>query len=253
MHERCNILGVSISAVNLDQATATLDGWIQAREANYICVTPVHSVMECYHQPNLRPIFNHSGMTTPDGMPIVWLLRWYGYKHVDRVYGPDLMRAVCQQSALKGYRHFLYGGAPDVPESLAHILQKTYPDITIVGAYSPPFRALTAEEDKALIAQINATKPDIVWVGLGSPKQERWMAEHVGKIEGATLVGVGAAFDFLSGRKKQAPRWIQRSGFEWLFRLMTEPNRLWRRYLTNNPLFIILMIAQMLGLKRWDI
>lgn len=252
MDERCNILGVRISPVNLPQAISTLDNWIARHQSNYVCVTPVHSVMDCYHQPDLTPIFNHSGMTTPDGMPIVWLLRGYGYKHVDRVYGPDLMREVCQQSVQKGYRHFLYGGASGVPENLADILRKTYPGLNIVGTYSPPFRALTLEEDTALVAQINATKPDIVWVGLGSPKQERWMAAHVGQIKGATLIGVGAAFDFLSGTKKQAPRWIQRSGFEWLFRLLGEPRRLGRRYLVNNPLFILLIATQLLGIKKWE-
>lgn len=253
MHERCNILGVNISAVNLPQAIATLDRWITAQQSNYVCVTPVHSVMDCYHQPELRPIFNNSGMTTPDGMPIVWLLRAHGYKQVDRVYGPDLMRTVCQESVQKGYRHFLYGGADGVPEKLAGILRKTYPGLNIVGTCSPPFRTLTVEEDSALIAQINETKPDIVWVGLGSPKQERWMAAHVRQIQGATLIGVGAAFDFLSGAKRQAPRWIQRSGFEWVFRLLSEPRRLGRRYLVNNPLFILLITAQLLGIKDREI
>jgi len=253
MQERCNILGVKISTVNLQQAIATLDSWITMHQSNYVCVTPVHSVMDCYHQPELKPIFNNSGMTTPDGMPIVWLLRAYGYKHVDRVYGPDLMRAVCQQSIEKGYRHFLYGGASGVPEKLTGILRKTYPGLNIVGTCSPPFRTLTLEEDNALVMQINATRPDIVWVGLGSPKQERWMAAHVGQIQGATLIGVGAAFDFLSGAKKQAPRWIQRSGFEWVFRLLSEPRRLGRRYLVNNPLFVLLITAQLLGVKSGEI
>lgn len=253
MHERCDILGVKISAVNLPLAMATLEQWIATDQATYVCVTPVHSVMDCYHQPDLKPIFNNSGMTTPDGMPIVWLLRGYGYKHVDRVYGPDLMRAVCKQSIQKGYRHFLYGGATGVPEKLASILQRNYPGLRVVGAYSPPFRALTVEEDQAIIAKINEAKPDIVWVGLGSPKQERWMAAHVGHIKGATLIGVGAAFDFLSGAKKQAPRWIQRSGFEWLFRLLSEPRRLWRRYLVNNSLFVLLITAQLLGIKEREI
>lgn len=253
MMARCNILGVGISTVNMPQAITLLDQWIKDHRSTYICVTPVHSVMDCYHHPELKPIFNQSGMTTPDGMPVVWLLRAHGYKHVDRVYGPDLMRTVCQKSVNTGYRHYLYGGATGVPENLAAILQKAYPGIHIVGTYSPPFRPLTEAEDLALIQQINEAKPDIVWVGLGSPKQERWMAEHVGKIQGATLIGVGAAFDFLSGTKKQAPYWIQRSGFEWLFRLLHEPRRLARRYLVNNPLFLMLITMQILGLKKWEI
>lgn len=250
MHERCNILGVGVSAINMTQAIATIEEWIAQRQSKYICVTPVHAVMDCYHDPSLKPIFNNSGLTTPDGMPVVWLLRLYGHKEVDRVYGPDLMRTVCQRSTEANYRHFFYGGAEGVPEKLAQTLGRLYPGLNVVGTYSPPFRALTPAEDQEVIDRINRTQPDIVWVGLGSPKQERWMAAHVQKIEGATLIGVGAAFDFLTNRKPQAPRWLQRSGLEWVFRLLCEPRRLAYRYLVNNPLFVWLMLTQTLKFRR---
>jgi len=182
--------------------------------------------MECQRDPELRRIYNASGMTTPDGMPLVWLSRLHGYHHVDRVYGPDLMLALCERSVKRGYRHFFYGGAEGVPEHLAARLQSRFPGLIVAGTYSPPFRPLRPEEDEQIVQLINETSPDIVWVGLGSPKQERWMAEHIDRLTAPVLIGVGAAFDFHTGRKPQAPRWMQRSGLEWLFRLLTEPRRL---------------------------
>ncbi|MBA4385638.1 MAG: glycosyltransferase [Anaerolinea sp.] len=250
---RVNILGVGISAINMTQALEAIDWWIAQRQPHYICVTPVHGVMDCYHQPELRPIFNRSGLTTPDGMPIVWLLRLKGYRHVDRVYGPDLMLALCEHSLAKNYRHFFYGGTEGVPELLAEKLQLRFSALQVVGTCSPPFRPLTPEEDEQVVEMIQAAGPDIVWVGLSTPKQERWMAEHLGKINAPVMIGVGAAFDFHAGLKKQAPRWMQRSGLEWFFRLVTEPKRLWKRYLINNPLFVILVLAQSLGLKRYTL
>jgi len=213
----------------------------------------VHTVMECQRDPALKRIHNRSGMTTPDGMPLVWLSRLHGHRHVSRVYGPDLLIAVCQESIRAGYRHFFYGGAEGVPEALAAALLRRFPGLVVAGTYSPPFRPLTPEEDEQIVAMINRARPDIVWVGLGAPKQEYWMAEHVGRLEAPVMVGVGAAFDFHSGRKKQAPRWMQRSGLEWLFRLLTEPRRLWRRYLINNPLFLWLVALQLLGLRRYPL
>ncbi|RMF26233.1 MAG: glycosyltransferase [Chloroflexi bacterium] len=250
---RVNILGVGISAINMAIALRIIEGWISRGEPHYVCVTPVHSVMECQRDPELRRIYNASGMTTPDGMPLVWLSRLYGYHHVDRVYGPDLMLALCERSIKRGYRHFFYGGAEGVPERLAARLQSRFPGLIVAGTYSPPFRPLRPDEDEQIVQLINETSPDIVWVGLGSPKQERWMAEHIDRLTAPVLIGVGAAFDFHTGRKPQAPRWMQRSGLEWLFRLLTEPRRLWRRYLINNPLFIALVVLQALGLRRYSL
>jgi len=250
---RVNILGVGISAIDMQMALSAIEDWIAEREAHYVCVTPVHSLMECHRDPNLRRIFNVSGLTTPDGMPLVWLSRLKGFRHVDRVYGPDLMLTLCERSAARGYRHFFYGGAEGVPEQLAAVLQERFPGLQVVGTYSPPFRPLAPEEDKQAVKMINKADPDIVWVGLGSPKQERWMAAHVCALTAPVLIGVGAAFDFHSGRKPQSPRWMQRSGLEWLFRLLTEPRRLWRRYLINNPLFVALVLLQTLGLRKYSL
>jgi len=248
---RVNILGVGISAINMATALEIIEKWITEQSPHYVCVTPVHSVMDCQHSPALRHIQNASGLSTPDGMPLVWLSRLKGFRHVERVYGPDLMLALCERSAAKGYRHFFYGGAEGVPEQLASVLQKRFPGLQVAGTFSPPFRPLTPEEDEQIVQIINKAAPDVVWVGLGSPKQEYWMAEHVGRLTAPVLIGVGAAFDFLTGRKPQAPRWMQRAGLEWLFRLLTEPRRLWRRYLINNPLFLALVALQALGVRRY--
>ena len=250
---RVNVLGVGISAVDLLGAVEIIEGWIRRREQHYVCVTSVHGVMECQRDEGLRRIFNRSGITTPDGRPLVWLGRRAGFPRMDRVYGPDLMLALCERSEHGAYRHFFYGAAPGVPERLAERLRKRVPELGVVGTYSPPFRPLTGEERAETVGMINRRHPDIVWVGLSTPKQERWMWEHLGEIEASVLIGVGAAFDLLSGRVRQAPRWIQRSGLEWLFRLSQEPRRLWRRYLINNPMFVVNVLLQRSGLRRWDL
>jgi N-acetylglucosaminyldiphosphoundecaprenol N-acetyl-beta-D-mannosaminyltransferase len=245
---RGNILGVQISALSMSLALDTIHGWIAQRQSNYVCVAPAHSLMECYDHPELKPIFNQSGMTTPDGMSIVWIMHWLGFRQVERVYGPDLMLAVCQKSIEKGYRHYFYGGAPEVLKQLTVNLRHRFPLLQVAGYESPPFRSLSIEEDQTACARIRSSAPDILWVGLGAPRQERWMAAHVDQLQIPVIIGVGAAFDFLSGSKRQAPRWMQRSGFEWLFRLVTEPKRLWKRYI-QYPRFAVLVCLQMLGVK----
>jgi N-acetylglucosaminyldiphosphoundecaprenol N-acetyl-beta-D-mannosaminyltransferase len=245
-----NILGVEVSAINMEMALHTIEERISQREPHYVCVTSVHGVIESQRDETLRRIHNTAGLVTPDGMPLVWTCRLMGFRHVDRVYGPDLMLALCERSAKQGYRHFFYGGAPGVANKLAFRLQCRFPGLKVVGIYSPPFRPLTAEEDEDVVKRINAVAPDICWVGISTPKQERWIQAHVGDLSASALIGVGAAFDFHAGVKKQAPRWMQRSGTEWLFRLMMEPRRLWRRYLTSNPRFLWLIFRQMLGGAR---
>jgi N-acetylglucosaminyldiphosphoundecaprenol N-acetyl-beta-D-mannosaminyltransferase len=251
VHERVNILGVRMSAINMAQALSIIDGWIAHRQQHYVCITGVHGIIESQRDEGLRRIHNEAGLVTPDGMPLVWLGRLHGHAHVERVYGPDLMLAVCEQSLSKGYRHFFYGGGEGVPTLLTTNLRRRFPSLQVVGGYSPPFRPLSGAENEQIVDAINEAAPDIVWIGLSTPKQERWMAEHLGRLAAPVLIGVGAAFDFHSGLKKQAPRWMQRSGLEWLFRLATEPRRLWRRYLVNNPLFVVLVVLQVLGLKRY--
>jgi N-acetylglucosaminyldiphosphoundecaprenol N-acetyl-beta-D-mannosaminyltransferase len=242
---RVDILGVGVSAINMDDALEVIDGWITAGVRHYVCITGVHGVMESQRDEALRRIHNSAGLVTPDGMPLVWLSRWRGWRGTTRVYGPDLMLALCERSLATGYRHFFYGGKDGVPERLAERLQKRYPGLAVAGIYSPSFKPIAALESDEVIARINDTKPDIVWVGLGTPKQEHWMAQHVGRLSASALVGVGAAFDFHAGLQRQAPRWMQRSGLEWLFRLANEPRRLWRRYLINNSLFVWLTLLQM--------
>ncbi|NOZ79072.1 MAG: WecB/TagA/CpsF family glycosyltransferase [Acidobacteria bacterium] len=244
MIERRNILGVSVSALDLGTAVRQIGKWIQARDPNYVCVTPAHGVMDARLDPELLEIFNSSGMTTPDGMSIVWILRLLGNRNVSRVYGPDLMIATCEAGVERGWKHFLYGGGEGVADELAHALKRRVPGVIIAGTYTPPFRALTPEEDEEAIRAIGRSGADIVWVGISTPKQERWMAAHVGRVGAPVLIGVGAAFDFLSGRKPQAPRWIQRSGFEWLFRFANEPRRLWPRY-RRYPVFALLAGRQL--------
>ncbi len=219
------------------------NSWISTRAQHYVCITGVHGVIESQSDDELRRIHNASGMTTPDGMPLVWMSHWLGQSRTRRVYGPDLMRKL--SGARTGHRHFYYGGGNGVAETLKAKLEAENPHLTVVGTLSPPFRPLTPAEDDAIVAQINATRPDIIWVGLSTPKQERWMASHLGRVDAPVMIGVGAAFDFLAGLKAQAPVWMQRNGLEWLFRMTTEPKRLARRYLTIVPKFIWLAGVQL--------
>ncbi|MCZ7542886.1 MAG: WecB/TagA/CpsF family glycosyltransferase [Anaerolineae bacterium] len=250
---RTNILGVGVSALNLPLALETIAGWIERRERHYVCVTNVHVVMECVRDPALRAQVNRAGLVTPDGMPLVWLSRRAGHSHVARVYGPDLMLGLCALSAERGYRPFFYGGAPGVAEALAVRMADRFPGLQVAGTAGPPFRTLAPAEQAAEIAQLNAARADILWVGLGAPRQERWMAARRPHLDTPVLIGVGAAFDFHTGRVRQAPRWMMRAGLEWLYRLGREPRRLWRRYLINNPWFVYNIVLQQLGLRTWTL
>jgi len=195
LHPRVNILGVNVSAVTMEEVLEAMAGWIARGERRYVCVTPSHTVMDCRTDPELRRIVNAAGLVTPDGMAIVWLLRWRGHRRVERVYGPDLVVSACARSLREGWRHFFCGGAPGVAERLTNRLLERFPNLAVAGTAAPPFRPLSADEDRHLVEAINATCPDILWVGLGSPKQERWMAEHAERIQVPVMVGVGAAFD----------------------------------------------------------
>jgi len=249
---RANILGVNVDSVNLAQAVASIERLIEDGSPRYVCLAPAHSIMECWRNSEIRRVFNKSALVAPDGMSLVWVLTMQGHKHVGRVYGPDLMQVMFQRAGDTGHLHFLVGGTEDVLSRLNDRFSSDYPESRIVGSLAPPFRTLADHEDQAIVEQINRANPDIVWVGLGSPKQERWMAQHRDRLRAPVLIGVGAAFDFLSGEKPQAPRWMQRSGLEWLFRLASEPRRLWPRY-RQYPLFVVLVLAQMLGLRRYPL
>lgn len=248
--KRVNVLGVGLSVLNLPSALAAMADAVRARRRGYICVTGVHGVMEAQDNPAFKTILNQAFLCTPDGMPMVWMGKLHGHKEMSRVYGPDLMLDVCAWSETSGCRHFFYGGAPGVAELLAQKLRTRFPKLAVAGCYTPPFRPLNALEEKALQEQVRVARPDILWVGLSTPKQEKFMAEYLPKLDVTLMVGVGAAFDFHAGLVSQAPRWIQRSGMEWFYRLCCEPRRLWKRYLRNNPLFILGVFGQLTGLKR---
>jgi len=251
-NRRVNILGVGVSAIAMPDALEIIESWISRRGHHYVCVANVHGIMESQHDEDLRRTYNVAGLVTPDGMPLVWVSRLRGYPNVRRVYGPDLMLSVCERSVSKQCTHFLYGGEEGVAQKLRLRLEEQFPGLRIVGSHTPPFRKHTAREDEEVVREINDTKPDIVWVGLGTPKQEHWMAAHVDQLTAPVLIGVGAAFDFLAGTKRQAPVWMQKAGLEWSFRLLSEPRRLWRRYLLYNPQFTLLVLLQTLGIKPYS-
>lgn len=242
---RFRVLGVPVSAITLQDAVSTIDTWIRTRRRHYVCITGVHGVMECRRDPTLRAIHEAAGMVTPDGMPLVWMAHRLGFPHVSRVYGPDLMREISRVSPARGFRHFYFGGGPGLADRLATTLHERHPGLVVAGTFSPPFAPISEEEGDAIVRRINAAKPDIVWVGLSTPKQERWMSAHRDRIEAPVMIGVGAAFDFLAGTKRQAPVWMQRSGLEWLFRMLSEPRRLGRRYASIVPQFIALAAIEL--------
>jgi len=241
------ILGVKVSAINMGLALSQIGTWVAERRASYVCVAPAHSIMECVNDPSLLPVFNEAGLVTPDGMAVVWLLRLKGHREVRRVYGPDLLLAVCAHGLERGWRHHFLGSSPEILALMTKNLRARFPGLQIAGQTCPPFRQLSMQEDEDIIAEVNASQADILWVGLGSPRQEVWMHKKLRKINAPVMIGVGAAFDFLSGNKPQAPHWVQRIGMEWLFRLLNEPKRLWPRY-RQYPRFVILVLLQRLGL-----
>ena len=248
--ERVNVLGVGISALNLGSAIDTMAEAVRRKVRGYICVTGVHGVMEAQSDSRFRAILNDALLCTPDGIPMVWMGRLHGQRQMGRVYGPDLMLAVC---ALPGCRHYLYGGSNGTVHLLKKRLEALFPAVQIVGVYEPPWRPLNPDEETELVAQVEQTQPDIIWVGLSTPKQEKFMAGYLPKLATTLMVGVGAAFDIHSGRVKQAPRWMQRSGLEWFYRLCQEPRRLWRRYLANNPRFLFWALCQLLRLRKFEL
>lgn len=247
MFKKFLILGVKISIINMDDASFCIEDAILKRGKIYICVCPVSTIIECKKNLKVLSSVNSADLATPDGMAVVWIGGMRGHKTIRRVYGPELMQRICEISAKKGYRNYLFGSSQDVLEKLNVRLNKAYPGLSISGSFSPPFRKLSKEEDDKIVSDINSSGSDIVWIGLGSPKQDLWMYEHRGRINAPVIVGVGAAFDFLAGTKLQAPSWIRNNGFEWLFRLITEPRRLWRRYLLDYPAFVYYLLLDLIS------
>lgn len=245
---RVNILGVNVNATDLKEAVATLERWREEKQRKYVCCVSVHGIVTARRDRAVHEALNGSGFSTTDGMPLAWWCRGAGHTYAKRVPGSELLGAMCELGSQRGHRHYFYGGSPRVLRLLVERLRREYPGLVIAGSHSPPFRALTPEEDTADINAINKANPDFVWIGLGMPKQEKWMADHVGKINATALLGVGAAFDFWAGTKPRAPRWMQQSGLEWAFRLATEPRRLAHRYLIDNSVFVALAARQLAGL-----
>ena len=253
MTKRVNVLGVGLSVLNLPSAVAAMAEAVRTRHKGYICVTGVHGVMEAQGDEQFRKILNAAFLCTPDGMPMVWMGKIRGHREMRRVYGPDLMLEICAWSETSDCRHFFYGGAPGVAEELRDRLTARFPKLQVAGCYTPPFRPLNAAETAGLQEMVRAARPDIFWVGLSTPKQEKFMAEFLPKLDVTLMVGVGAAFDFHAGRVRQAPRWMQRSGLEWFYRLCQEPRRLAKRYLANNPRFALKIAGQLAGLKKYPL
>jgi N-acetylglucosaminyldiphosphoundecaprenol N-acetyl-beta-D-mannosaminyltransferase len=245
MIPRVDVLGVGVSVVSMETAVAEVVGWIERGERHYICVRDVHGVMESQRDPELLRIHAESGLTLPDGMPMVWAGRFAGAEGIERVYGPDFMLAVCGLAAERGWASFFYGAGQGVPEMLARRLRERFPGLRVAGTHSPPYRPLTKQEDDDVVELINSSGAELIWVGLSTPKQERWMAAHVNRLRApAVLVGVGAAFDIHAGLKRDAPRWMGPFGLQWSYRLAQEPRRLLRRYGANNPRFIASIIRR---------
>jgi N-acetylglucosaminyldiphosphoundecaprenol N-acetyl-beta-D-mannosaminyltransferase len=243
------ILATRVHPLSYQGTTQQISTWAKQGDSRYICVATVHTLMEAYDSAEFREMINNADLVTPDGMPLVWMLRLKGWPSQERVYGPTLMLKALDVAAREKIPVGFYGGKPDVLEGLVTRMRALFPGLDIVYSFSPPFRELSPVEDREIEEAILSSGARVVFIGLGCPKQERWMAAQRGRIP-AVLIGVGAAFDFHAGAKPQAPGWMQNTGLEWLFRLLTEPRRLWRRYLYHNPRFIILAIADLLGFLR---
>ena len=244
-----SILGMGVKPTSYEAVLKQVLGWSTRRESRYVCAANVHMLMEARDSPSYMTVVNSADIVAPDGMPLVWLMRLKGRGSQQRVYGPTLMLHVLEAAAREKLPVGFYGSSPEVLQSLLARMQARFPNLKIAYSFSPPFREIRQDEDREIVGQVNASSTRILFVGLGCPKQEIWMAEHRGRIQ-AVMIGVGAAFDFHAGVKSQAPAWLQKIGMEWLFRFASEPRRLWRRYLYYNPRFIFLAIADLLGFLR---
>jgi N-acetylglucosaminyldiphosphoundecaprenol N-acetyl-beta-D-mannosaminyltransferase len=253
VHDYADVLGVRVSALDLKRAVELADRWVAAGRPGYACLTGVHGVMEAQSDGELCRILNHAVINAPDGMPMTWMGRLQGFREMNRVFGPDFMTEMCHLSVDRGYRHFLYGGEPGVGDQLSQTLQRRFAGIRIVGTYTPPFGSLSREEEEQVLSRVREARPDILWVGLSTPKQERFMAQYVNRLQVPLLVGVGAAFDYHTGRIRDCADWIKRSGLQWLHRLMQDPRRLGRRYLRNNPAFLWHVAWQISGLREYPL
>jgi N-acetylglucosaminyldiphosphoundecaprenol N-acetyl-beta-D-mannosaminyltransferase len=248
-----NVLGVGVHAVDMQSTALLFAERIRNGEKGYVCLTGVHGIMEAQQDPDLKSIFAKALLVAPDGMPTVWMGHLQGFTTMRRVFGPDLMVDIMGRAEFRNCVHFLCGGKPGVAESLRDEMLRRFPWVQIAGTYSPPFRQMTAMEESELEANVRSLRPDIIWVGLSTPKQERFMARYLPMLDTKLMVGVGAAFLFHTGAIQDSPQWVKLSGLQWLHRLLQEPSRLWKRYLLNNPRFIFFALLQFIGLKHYTL
>ncbi len=245
------VVDVRLALIDYEHTLDWIDAMVDQRKRGYVCVCNVHTVMASSEDAELRAALRQSSMNLPDGQPLVWAIKGLGHTLPGRVYGPELMSRACLRAAATGQRFYLYGGRNQgALVQLALNLRRSYPGLKIVGGYSPPHRSLTEAEHGAVVREINQSRADVVWVGIGVPKQEKWMAEFRSSLDAPVLIGVGAAFDFHAGLVPQAPNWLQEAGLEWAYRLAHEPRRLWRRYLRYNPMFMAAFARQLLAARR---
>jgi N-acetylglucosaminyldiphosphoundecaprenol N-acetyl-beta-D-mannosaminyltransferase len=246
-----DVLGVQIAPLDMEQALAVLTKALRDGEKGYVCLAGVHGIMEAHRNPDLRVAYANSLLTAPDGMPTVWVGRWLGHRRMRRTTGPDLMIEVLSRSEFAGRTHFLYGGKEGVAQELEATLRVRIPGVHIVGTHTPPFRELSSEEELRLIETIDVLQPDVIWVGISTPKQERFMHRMLPRLRTTLMFGVGAAFDFHTGRIKDCPDWVKLAGLQWMDRLLQDPRHLWKRYLRNNPTFLWHILLQLTGLRHY--
>lgn len=246
MIERFDVIGCKISKTTTQGAVQEILSQVRSKQGGYVCFANVHAGVTAYNNPGYLSVLNHSFLTLPDGRPIYWIGRLNGVQGIEQIPGPDFLPKLMAQKSNPPLRHYFYGGQPEALEKMIVNLKKKFPDAVLAGWESPPFRELSIDEDSQAIRRIKESKADIVWVGLGAPKQEYWMAFHQDQLKPIVLLGVGAAFDFHAGSIERAPIWMRKIGLEWLHRLVQEPNRLWRRYLVTNTLFLIYALKSLI-------
>jgi N-acetylglucosaminyldiphosphoundecaprenol N-acetyl-beta-D-mannosaminyltransferase len=249
--EQVNVLGVGVHAVDMRSTASLIEAWIRSGDKGYVCLTGVHGIMEAQRDLALKSIFAEALLVAPDGMPTVWMGHMQGFPAMQRVFGPDLMADIISRDEFRNCSHFFCGGECGVAESLRDAMLQRFPWVQIIGTYSPPFRPMTVMEESELEAKVRSLRPDIIWVGLSTPKQERFMARYLPVLDTKLMVGVGAAFLFHTGAIRDSPTWVKLAGLQWLHRLLQEPSRLWRRYLMNNPRFIFYALLQSMGVKHY--
>lgn len=249
MVDKFNVCGIPVSALNLQEACRQIDEWIQQKGKRYICIAPVSTIVDAQNDQDYRKAVTGADMITPDGMPLVWIGRLTGKHHIGRTYGPDLLETLCMEGEAKGYRHFFYGATAESSQRLEINLKKQFPNIRIAGRYVPDQLPIHFSEKEEILKAIDQSGADILWIGLGSPKQDFWMAEHRNRLNVPVMIGVGAAFDFIAGTKPQATPWMRQAGLEWFFRLCCEPRRLAKRYFIGNAQFIYFLIKDLVRLK----